>query len=385
MTPSSRALPLSGLELAAGIAIGANAAAARRLPRVERTPREALIDAIRPALERPPAVVSFSGGTDSSAVLAVATEAARRHGLADPVPVSLRFGGVASAAESEWQELVVGHLKLADWQRIELSGELDFLGERAQAGLGAHGLLWPANAHFHGPVFERAVGGSVLTGIDGDGLLGTWRWAHARSVLAGRRAFELRDALRIALALSPTPLRAARLAAQVHPHAVWLRGGAMRRLRLRLIGEFAGEPSRWDRRLDWYARRRYLRVGVHSLALLAAPHDALVVHPLLDERFLAALALQGGRAGYGGRGEALRALFGDLLPAELVGRRTKGEFGAAMWGEQARGFAADWDGSGVDPELVDANVLREVWAQPNPPLAAATVLQAAWLAGHGAG
>ena len=43
--------------------------------------RGALEAAVLPALQRPPCLVSFSGGRDSSAVLAVAADVARRHGL----------------------------------------------------------------------------------------------------------------------------------------------------------------------------------------------------------------------------------------------------------------------------------------------------------------
>ena len=131
--------------------------------------------------------------------------------------------------------------------------------------------------------------------------------------------------------------------------------------------------------MAWFARRRYLKLGIHSLALLAKAHHVEVHHPLLDPMFLAALAARGGRAGYGTRQEATRALVGDLLPAELVQRRTKAEFGMALWGPEARAFSARWDGSGVDPELVDADLLRAAWSERNPPLGAATLLQHAWL------
>jgi asparagine synthase (glutamine-hydrolysing) len=132
--------------------------------------------------------------------------------------------------------------------------------------------------------------------------------------------------------------------------------------------------------VEWYARRRYLRLGLHSLALLAEPYGVKVVHPLLDHRFLATVAARGGRSGYGTRAQAMRALLGNLLPAELFARRTKGEFGRALWGEQARKFAASWDRRGLDLELIDPEALARAWRAENPPMAAATLLQAAWLA-----
>jgi asparagine synthase (glutamine-hydrolysing) len=376
------ALPLSRLELAAGVVWGEEPAP--ELPRRTGDPMEALEQACLPALLRPPCVVSFSGGGDSSAVLAVAVTAARRQGLPLPVPVSLRFPGVPSTQESDWQELVVAHLQLEDWQRVEIGPELDFLSSIARRGLGEHGLLWPANAHFHVPVFERAAGGSVLTGIDGDGLFGGWRWQRAQAVLARRARPSPRDGLRVAFAVLPSGARAAVLQRRHQLHMSWLRAQAARRVRQELAREAASEPRSWPARVAWFARRRYLRAGIVSLGLLAEPHDVQVHHPLADPEFLSALAADGGPAGYGTRLGATRRLFGGLLPTEVVERRTKAEFGRALWGPEARAFAAAWEGGGVDSELVDADRLRSVWREPNPPLAAATVLQHAWLSSAGA-
>jgi asparagine synthase (glutamine-hydrolysing) len=81
----------------------------------------------------------------------------------------------------------------------------------------------------------------------------------------------------------------------------------------------------------------------------------------------------------------MRRLFADLLPDDILRPHGKAEFGFAFWGEDARRFAAGWNGEGVDPELVDADALRATWAEPNPPIAAATLLQGAWLASRSAG
>jgi asparagine synthase (glutamine-hydrolysing) len=377
------ALTLSPLERAAGAVLGEQPGAEPLAPAAHPHPREALADAVLAGLRRPPCLVSFSGGRDSSAVLAVAADAARRRGLPLPVPVSLRFPAVATTAETEWQELVIRHLGLADWERIELQDELDFLGPLARAGLSRHGLLWPANAHFHSPVFARAAGGSVLTGVDGDGLLG-WRWGRLRAGLSGPQPPRLRAVLRAGLAMMPAPVRARRSRRRPPAHGPWLRPEAARELQARAAADQASEPIRWDRRVDWFARRRYLHVGLHSLELLAADHDARLVHPLADRAVLAALRAHGARAGYGTRNRAMAALFGDLLPPALITRPSKAEFGRSLWGPQARAFAERWAGGGVDSELVDGEALSAAWAQENPPLAAASVMQAAWLEGaHG--
>jgi asparagine synthetase B (glutamine-hydrolysing) len=380
MSASGSALALSRFELAAGTGLGAERDVSEQLPESPSSERDALTAAILPALQRAPCAISFSGGLDSSLVLALAVRVARAHGLPDPVPVSLRFPSVASTEESSWQQLMVAHLGLAEWERIVIEDELDLLGDIASGALSRHGLLWPANAHFHDPVFARANRGSVLTGLDGDGLFGAWRWQRARAALADPRGRTPRDALRILLALSPPSVRAAPLLWRRPFRASWLRPHARLRLRARAAREAATEPSRWDERVAWYARRRYLQLGVYSLGLLASDHDVQVVHPLLDRFFLAALAARGGATGFGDRRQAMRALFGDLLPPELLTRRTKGEFGRALWGPRSRAFAAHWDGQGLDLGLIDPDELRRVWGTPNPPLSAATLLQAAWLA-----
>ncbi len=135
---------LAPIERAAGMPLGAQAGVARLSPALLGV-RDALERAVLGALARQPCTVSFSGGRDSSAVLAFATYVARKHGLDEPIPLTLRFPSTPRD-ESRWQELVVAHLGLREWERIEVTVELDVLGDLACVGLTEHGLLWPANA-----------------------------------------------------------------------------------------------------------------------------------------------------------------------------------------------------------------------------------------------
>jgi asparagine synthase (glutamine-hydrolysing) len=379
-----RALPLRRLERAVGIVFGhdpaADAAPLDGAPaEAAVTPVEALSEVIRGALLREPCVVSFSGGRDSSAVLALATAVAREAGLAEPVPVTLRFAGVESTEESGWQQLVIDHLGLREWEIVTVGEELDLLGPIARRTLRTHGLLWPVNAYVHVPVFERAQGGSALTGFDGDGLFGGWRWARAQQVLGGHARPVLRDARRVALACAPAPVRAPFMRPALAHGAPWLRPVGRLRLTLTARLEAAFEPRRWDDRVAYYARWRLLRVAAHSLDAIAAAHDAVAVNPLLAPRFLAALARAGGGSGFADRGTAMSALFGGLLPPAVIDRSTKAEFGAAIWRTGARAFARAWDGTGVDRELVDEGRLRAAWQATSPLFGSATLLHAAWL------
>ncbi|HKP88682.1 MAG TPA: asparagine synthase-related protein, partial [Thermoleophilaceae bacterium] len=164
--------------------------------------RAALEDAMLPALRRSPCLVSFSGGRDSSAILAVATEVARRHGLPDPVPAIMRFPGAPGTDETAWQELVMGHLGIGAPELIELRHELDALGPVATAVVRDAGVTWPANAYMHVPILERGRGGALLTGAGGDELLGT---VASRHVLLARRRTrpQLRDLVSVPLAAMP--------------------------------------------------------------------------------------------------------------------------------------------------------------------------------------
>jgi asparagine synthase (glutamine-hydrolysing) len=382
---AARALPLSALERAAGLVAGAEPGLAPALPVPDHRPaRRVLEDLLLDSLAGPRCVVSFSGGRDSSAVLATAVAVARREGLPLPVPVTLRFPGVASTVEDDWQERTIGHLGVSDWERIRIGSELDLLGDVACGCLTRYGLLWPPNAYFHEPLFRAARGGRLLTGLDGDGLFGAWRWARAASVLARRQRPGPKDAARVAIALLPPALRTVAVRRQPLPPVTWLRPAAHAAFARLWTVETAKEPRRWDRRLAWYIGRRYLHLAQHSLALVAAGVGAQVRHPLAEPAFLAALARDGRAAGWGGRTETMRALFADVLPAAVIERRPKAEFGRALWRERARAFAAGWDGDGVDAAMVDAGALRAAWAAENPWFASITPLHTAWLAAHGA-
>jgi asparagine synthetase B (glutamine-hydrolysing) len=373
----------SPLETAAGLVLGIDPPTP--LPQPPGTPLEALELAILPALRRPPCLVSFSGGRDSSAVLAVAAAVARRNGLQAPVPATNRFPNAPGSDEAEWQERVVAHLRLDDWIRLEHDAELDCVGPVASRVLRRHGLLWPFNAHFHVPLLEAARGGSLLTGIGGDELLSEGATTRPLQVLIGLERPERRDALRIAWALAPRRLRAA-VDRRRHPGRFpWLRPDALDAVRRALAEQGAREPLRRRGQLEWRLGFRYLAVGRASLAVLAADAGAEIAHPFLDPGFAAALAALRRPLRIAGRTQLMQAVFGGLLPAETIARRSKSHFDEAFWNESSRAFATGWSGAGVDRELVDVGVLRAEWASERPDPRTYTLLQAAWLADDSAG
>jgi asparagine synthetase B (glutamine-hydrolysing) len=369
---------LSALEIAAGFPLPLRRRP-DRLPRSNGAPRVAFGESMLPALGRPPCIVSFSGGRDSSLVLAVAVEVARREGLPLPVPVTVRFSADPASAEDEWQRLVVRHLRLDDWVRVDVADDLDCIGPAAQRILLRHGILWPANVHFHVPQFERARGGSVVTGVGGDEMFSLSGWARLRNVLGWKARPEARDTLRLAAALSPRPVRRRITVARNEVELEWLTPGAQRRVIAALADEAGAEPVRWRRRFDWLSRLRYLEIGKRSLELVARDWDVEIHHPFLAPGFVSALASLQRSTRFAGRTEALETLFAGVLPPGLESRSSKAVFADALWGSASREFASRWNGSGVDADVVDAEALRRRWQTEQTP-GPHTLLQALWLA-----
>jgi asparagine synthetase B (glutamine-hydrolysing) len=374
---------LAPLEVATGLVLGVE-------PKLEildggatetDAPLRAFESAVLPALRRAPCLVSFSGGRDSSAVLAIATATARRDGLALPIPVTNVFPGAAATDESEWQERVVSHLGLEDWVRLEHDDELDCVGSVATDVLRRQGLVFPFNAHFHVPLLRLAAGGSLLTGIGGDEALSPSSWSRVVDVLRSRVRPQPRDILRVGFALSPQVVRRAILRrGQLGPAYAWLKPAARRAFTNALVAQAASEPLAWAAHIDWMRRLRYLRIGLGSLRLLASDDDVQMSHPFLDRGFANALARMPRDERFASRTAAMHALFGTLLPTEILERSSKTEFDEAFWGKPSRAFAAAWDGKGVDGELVDAEALAVEWASPEPDPRSFLLAQSVWLA-----
>jgi asparagine synthase (glutamine-hydrolysing) len=227
----------------------------------------------------------------------------------------------------------------------------------------------------------------VVTGLDGDGLFGDWTFNRAWSVLTGRAQPVPRDLLRIARLAAPAGARGWLGRRRLSLNARWLLPAAALELEHSLARELAGEPRRWDLRVDWWARSRVLAALCDGLGVLARDVGTRLVHPLLDRTFLAAMARAGARSGFGDRTTAMRSLFGDLLPPQVLARSDKALFTFVYFTDRSRAFAERWNGDGVRRDLVDPESLRATWlaAPPaSPDMRSGLLLQAAWLAGSGA-
>lgn len=364
------------LEIASGVMLGPDDSAGV-LPRdTQAKPIEALEDLIRSVLSKPPCFVSFSGGRDSSAVLALASNLARREGLELPVPVTMRFPHAPATDEGDWQEQVVRHLGIDDWVRLALEAELDCVGPVARDALARHGLFWPFNAHFLLPALREAKAGTLITGIFGDQVFSPSWLSRPASVLRGARP-RRSDLYLMGLALSPRPLRRAILRHRNPLSFPWLTEEALREMADNWATSQAEHSLSWSRDLDWWWRRRQLHVGLWWLDRLAADMGSRVVHPFGEPEFLAALARKG--RGYPNRNAVMETLFSRVLPEQVLHRQSKAEFGQVFFTETARQVVTELDSLYLDDRLVDLHVLRKMWLSNKHDGRTMSLLQAAWL------
>ena len=335
------------------------------------------------ALQHPPCLVSFSGGLDSSALLTVATAVARRAGLDDPVPATLVFPGSPESDEREWQEKVLGHLRLQDWVRLSFADELDAVGPVARRVLSRHGLLWPFNLHFHLPIVEAAAGGTVITGFGGDELGRSTAALSAERALARQQVRGARGLAHLLYRLSPSPVQRMRELVRRRDLAAefpYLTANARVRLRLALAGEHS-QPFGWGRLLRrWWWRTRYVQLCRTNFAIMAAAEGVAMVHPFVSPELLRSLGEAGRFAGLGDRRQLLDHLTRGRLPRELMARTTKAVYSVPLWTETATRFAREWSGRGLDESLVDPEAVRASWLSEARSVMSTTLLQAAWLA-----
>ncbi|MFN2485536.1 MAG: asparagine synthase-related protein [Acidimicrobiia bacterium] len=385
---------LSPLELVLGRPLGTDRNAPD-LPRVEHgTLPLAIIEAtLREGLENPPCLVMFSGGRASSGVLATAVGLARRLDLELPIPFTFRFPGVAEAEEGDWQEGVVRHLALDNWERRTVDDEWDLIGPYATSVLLRHGPIWPPNAFVLSIAAEAAEGGSVVTGSFGDELFAPDpQLLRNRAALDRNGVMKTRDLIRLGLVLSPRLIRrfvARRRLVRDEHLPPWLSSDLRPLARLALARDQTEMHFRWDNALKAAWRSRYTQVVGRVLRLLAADGNVRLVVPFGDPRFRVAFARLGGARGFRSRSEAMHLLFNGLLPTTLLQRSSKATFSGVFWNRHSHQFAREWSGAGLDPRMVDLEVLRQIWTwdpaeAARPDSRSAVLLQAAWLAtvGH---
>lgn len=349
--------------------------------------RRCLEELLLEALQRQPCVVAFSGGRDSSALLCVATAVARREGLPDPVAATHDFSGYGLADESAWQELVIAHLELKDWHRVLDADGFDVLGPLAQEGLRRFGLLWPPSLHNQGPFVDLAAGGgSLIVGEGGDQVLGLHRVTTALYVLRTRKWHNKEALSMLGASLAPKWLRYRTDLRDISGMDLlpWLPAGMAEQFFRSQASVHAGDPLRWDHAVLQHLRSRAAKLGTHNTKKVLATRDVSYHTPLLDPKFVGALAAEGGPLGLGTRTDTMRRLFGDVVPDEICRRKSKASFGSVALGRPTRAFLSTWDGEGLDTDIVDIEEFRRACLADPPRPTTRMLLQSAWLASQAA-
>jgi asparagine synthase (glutamine-hydrolysing) len=341
---------------------------------VPRTPQQAFEQIVAEAYvdDATPPYVLFSGGRDSSAVLAVTTDLARRTGRADPVPVIVRHLDDPDADETSWQELVLDHLRITDPVVLTFRDDQRLLGEVAVASLTRRGPLWPAAVTLHAAIYRHLRPGFLLTGEGGDHVMLPQRITELRNGLHYRRPVQLAWGVG-QLYLTRHPRR------RLGNPPPWLTADGLRWTQ-EAFRRVPPAPVRFDRGILGHFGSAYDAILLHNFAAMAAEHGLTAVHPFIDLRFRTAWAEMGGALGFAGRNDNMRRLFGRVLPEPILVRDTKADFTASRWGEAERAFARDWDGRGVDPGLIRAEDLRADWLTERPHAFAEYLLHHVWAA-----
>lgn len=368
---------LTDLEVAAGFPLGREAGA-EGLPAPTVTSRQAAEANLLKGLLRPPLFVSFSGGRDSSAVLALAVHVARREGLPLPVPLTLDFPGAQRAAEEEWQRSVLDAVGITQGERLVLGTEMNLLGPTARAVLGRLGLKSPPNLYLHAPLLELARGGSLATGIGGDEMLGSGDIGPTALVVARRKSPSRHDLRVLAFQLLARPL-ARHVWERRRERSPWLLPRSDSQQLHRQSQLWQPEWKGWAPLVEVYAGSRDYWVRVRAFAALAASYDVQPLHPFFDRSFMSALSHEGGRLGPGDRTAAMTSLVGDLLPAPVLSRQSKAEFGEIVSAGEAATFRRRAALGSVRNPHVDLDRLREQWMELCPPFGTGLLLQKAWL------
>lgn len=342
-------------------------------------PRAALEAVLLPALTRSEGrcYVLFSGGRDSSAILAVAVALARRVGADDPLPVTVIHPNAPGSDEADWQRLVLDHLDIGQRKVLKFDGEQAWLGDSAAHSLTQNGLLWPPAVHLHGAIYSNLEPGAAVVSGEGGDLAIEGR--RVTPLVSAARELRPRAAFRALADLFRSSGRQA--IAGLADACRWLTPEGRRTFSE--VYAHSAEPLRWDR--DLY-RSVYSRLAVMASVNFRAKVSTsglVPLNPFEEPRFIAALMRVGGRFGLGDRTAMMRALFGDLLPAALLARTSKAYFNETRWSAVEQGFAADWDGAGIDPMYNDPALLRQEWLSETPFTLSAFHLHAAWLASHG--
>lgn len=305
---------------------------------------------------RPPSIER-----DSSVLLGAAVAIARREGLPLPVTVTLTYPRVPETDETAWQHQVLDHLGVQDRAEI-VHDEQDILGPIATLLLQRHGSLWPPNLALTWRLMDQARRGVLIIGEGGDEVFGVS--GSRRCVVFGAGPMRRRAMLRSPYWYQRT----------------WLRTRVRALLERRDVEDEAALALHAGRSTLQYTQRRAVCRSFETHRALGRDIDVEYVAPIADTELVAAVAHAAGFWGWHGRTAPMTHLFGDLLPRAVLQRASKATFGRAVFTDHGRDFAAQWNGDGMDHDLVHPELLRDIWLSDQPDGGTMVLMQKAWLA-----
>lgn len=346
-------------------------------------PIDVLDEILLEALRKTPCVVTFSGGRDSSLLLARAAMVAKKHGLPAPVALTHRYPAEdVDAQETEWQNRVVDHLRVLDlpleWVINDVTTEFDILGKPLTDLLAANGRpFFPPASGSSLFDYNFAAGGSLVTGEFGDEL-----FANSRSYRFRRSLSELRTPSRNSIRSIVRPLLRSMRSVDAEEIAIltgitWLTEDARREL-LASFKEASDDDFGWKSEVRRKLDTRALSVSIMTRDRIAGLFGSTPVDPFLDPRFIESWCSYIGYFGVS-RNQSMRILSDGLLPDSVIEREGKAFFNRSRFGEDTKNFTTNWDGAGLDLPEVDVGLLREAWKQNLVTLQSAILLQHAWL------
>ena len=340
-------------------------------------PRAALESVLLGLLQRGRVSVAFSGGIDSSGLLCLTTHVARKHGLPDPVAVTSRFPYAPETDESEWQELVVRHLELTDWVRVDGGEDAELLGPPATRALLRHGVRWPLLLHMQEATMAAVPGTIHVMGNGGDELTFPTRAGALLLLRDGRLVRDRAAAAAILHDLRPQlPRFRPGVGARVPD---WVRPDARPLIARLLRNHPHTEGFRWRAELERRTNAPWALRGHANVVRQGAELGVEVVQPLTTPAVIGSMLSAAGRWGPADRSEGALLLYGDTMPAAVRGRRDKVNFVNVVVGAATREFIRTWDGTGLPEELVDPALIRAEWDKPQPRYSSFALLQHAWL------
>ena len=163
----------------------------------------------------------------------------------------------------------------------------------------------------------------------------------------------------------------------------WLRPAAFERHVRLLADDVTAQPLGYGSATRSIPRQRSFATISHNQAAAAAEYGVRATDPLLDHRFVAALARAGGRTGYPGRTATMHALFSDVLPRRSWAGPRRRRSTTPTPARPPASSPGPGTGAASTRSWSTSSGSGTVWLSDQPTMATGVLLHSAWLASTG--